>query len=976
MTAITTGGSGNWSSTINNAPWAGGVVPVEGDSVIIASGHTVTLNQNAIVGSDPGFGGTAALAITGVLTFDNAASRSLTFKGDLKFNSGGAMTIGSSGTRYNSSYVATLIMNYSASMASGKYGIRVDYSTSSVFKCYGMEKTNNTYLTGSAASGQKVINVNDVTGWAAGDVVEIAGINAAGPGSTNAEENTIVSIATKAVTLTNNLAVTHPANSYVINTTKNIILKSYNTTNGWFADTRFGTIANFVLDNVAVQTPGGPSTAITGCIGFAINGNTSGELSTGNLQNVVFYKQAGVTASGGALYLRGPYGTGATINQCSFFGGSTSATGIMCSNGYLNPTTSNCIFMKNATGIATSAGAGAANLALSNCWFNGNNPALGFDNVANWTMSNNKFDGNQVSINAATGFVQTELNDTGSTYGTISANASILKNPGSYWVWVGSNNILGSSEVIWNTSSAGQNYIFPGSSLSLFNLTEGATAAIFRRYIATGTFTKDLAVQKNSVSSIRLDATFTGTSTYSFTFLAKTGITYTLLANMRYNSTYDDAAYTLPSITISGLGITPVVATATTAALSAWEAFTINVTQSSGADGLLTITLSGQSATATGSAYFDGIVAPPFITAARFYGYKFDETIPTRTVNAYVSASEATALAYTGIAIDWTAKTLVITTAHTMQEIYDYCQAQMSAAANLTKSEFLSTTDGLNYTLIADWDFTVTNVAVTATGQHLYMSATGVWSVTGASGDFTGIFTDATQTRVKINTTGIVAGSRIQLYDVDATTELANEIVAGTTHSIAFTHTADHDIRIRLTLTSGAATCYYWYTATNTVTNTGLTFAAAQESNAIYINNGIDGSTVTEASVSGATIRIYVDDPDNTTTAQRIYNWYYYYLFSEAGIREQDGDYVTATDSTHIVLANTMKIINQDTVNPLNLTGANITPVSGAATNIFDLTNGASICLNFNRVEGLSLNTTVADIKNIVDDNQALIISM
>jgi hypothetical protein len=71
-----------------------------------------------------------------------------------------------------------------------------------------------------------------------------------------------------------------------------------------------------------------------------------------------------------------------------------------------------------------------------------------------------------------------------------------------------------------------------------------------------------------------------------------------------------------------------------------------------------------------------------------------------------------------------------------------------------------------------------------------------------------------------------------------------------------------------------------------------------------------------------------------------------------------------------------MKIINQDTVNPLNLTGANITPVSGAATNIFDLTNGASICLNFNRVEGLSLNTTVADIKNIVDDNQALIISM
>jgi hypothetical protein len=76
------------------------------------------------------------------------------------------------------------------------------------------------------------------------------------------------------------------------------------------------------------------------------------------------------------------------------------------------------------------------------------------------------------------------------------------------------------------------------------------------------------------------------------------------------------------------------------------------------------------------------------------------------------------------------------------------------------------------------------------------------------------------------------------------------------------------------------------------------------------------------------------------------------------------------------VLANTMKFINQDTVNPLNITGANITPVSGAATNIFDLTNAASMAINYERVEGLTLNATLTDVKNIVNDNQALIISM
>src|SRR3972149_9650843 len=175
MTAITTGGNGNWSSTTNNAPWAGGVVPVEGDTVIIASGHAVTLDQNATVGSDPGFGGTAALAITGTLTFDNAASRTLTCKGDLTFNSGGQLLIGTSGARYNSAYVATIRFNYSGSLVSGKYGMRVTYSTTSAFKAYGATKKTNTTLASQANSGQAVIVVSDATGWADGDVVIVGG---------------------------------------------------------------------------------------------------------------------------------------------------------------------------------------------------------------------------------------------------------------------------------------------------------------------------------------------------------------------------------------------------------------------------------------------------------------------------------------------------------------------------------------------------------------------------------------------------------------------------------------------------------------------------------------------------------------------------------------------------------------------------------------------------------------------------------
>jgi hypothetical protein len=165
---------------------------------------------------------------------------------------------------------------------------------------------------------------------------------------------------------------------------------------------------------------------------------------------------------------------------------------------------------------------------------------------------------------------------------------------------------------------------------------------------------------------------------------------------------------------------------------------------------------------------------------------------------------------------------------------------------------------------------------------------------------------------------------------------------------------ADRPIRLRASYVDGTNAKKFIDSNIGTCTNVSpnLSYLLNQEDNEIYEDINIDGSTVTECSVSGDTIKIYVDSPTNTITAQRIYSWYQYLLFTEAGIADQTGLYIRATDTTHFKFYDGMQIVNQDLSNPLNITGANVIPDSGNATDIFDLTNGASIALNFNRVEG------------------------
>lgn len=945
--------------------WSGGAVPVEGDSVVIAAGHVVTIENTYIWGDDT----VSAIQVSGTLKASRSASSSLTCKGHLVILNGGTFDYGKSGDAIPTSYTHTILLNYSATPVDGKYGLWC--ADGGNFYVYGKTKTINTTATAQVNSGQAVVTVADTTGWADGDTIVVASTDVYN-GTIRSEVRVIATggISGNNVTVTSNFTYTHLNGVDVGNFTSNVTFKNYSDTYPGFVtlyhanlgstNTRYLRYASFW--NLGSAT--GTDTLVTivavkeGGLNLYSNNSPTATAVYANVSDLAIYR----STSGGICYGYANFGecTPITVNNIAVYVNHGYA---FCAqqNCYLQVTNSVSYFTSSYS-IYSNYSSGGLNIQFTNCHFI---CCQGYTVYAGTsfgiTLTNCKITSSYyVFAVASSSFINFVNCDFGINYPAVGNNSCnnqnnfSSNNPGITNVTTTNCNFGSITGANFNN----QIYGLVGA-FQVQNVNKNADVTQQELYLPNGNWIRDNFTYLNSTSSVKLQTVNPGTTTYSITIPTVSGVPVTIMGNLQYNASYRNSGsgYTAPTVTITGLGITPVVFTATVDVGhdATWQPYSLTATQTSGAAGNLTVTISGQSNNASGLVYLDGLVLPPFITNARFYGYTFDETNPLRTVNPYVSASFATASAYTGIAIDWTAKTITLSSNHTMQEIYDYCQAMASTAANLAKTVPMTTADGNTFSLPTNWGFIVnTGITVTATGKKLVMSGTGTYTMTG-TGDFTGILADASTTRVKINLSAIVAGSRLQIYDLTSSSELFNNTVAGTTSSLVFIHTgADHSIRIRLMYVSGTTPAYYWHTQTGTVTNTGLSFVATQVENTIYETANVDGSTVTECSISEATIRIYVDDPDNTTTGQRIYNWYQYYLFTAAGIRDQDGTYITATDATHYIFANTMKIINQDTSNPLNLTGANITPVSGAATNIFDLTNGASVCLNFNRVEGFS----------------------
>jgi len=161
-----------------------------------------------------------------------------------------------------------------------------------------------------------------------------------------------------------------------------------------------------------------------------------------------------------------------------------------------------------------------------------------------------------------------------------------------------------------------------------------------------------------------------------------------------------------------------------------------------------------------------------------------------------------------------------------------------------------------------------------------------------------------------ISITSIVAGSRLQIYNVTTSTEIHNAIVASTSYTATYNEngaaTAGDAIRARLTLVTGV-NAKLPYSVSVLANSAGISALAAQLADSVYDSNGVDGSAATGFSAD------YVNDEVDITVGANwrgidFYAWWSYNLFLSQGISEFFGA-VTAQDvANYLINSSTLNI--------------------------------------------------------------------
>ena len=170
------------------------------------------------------------------------------------------------------------------------------------------------------------------------------------------------------------------------------------------------------------------------------------------------------------------------------------------------------------------------------------------------------------------------------------------------------------------------------------------------------------------------------------------------------------------------------------------------------------------------------------------------------------------------------------------------------------------------------------------------MITTGVISLLNGS-TFNGTRTDANGTVLplrNISVTGLSAGSRLCVYNQNTSTQVFNQVVAGTSYTAQYAEGVGYSAGDVLELKVAKINMLEFSTSV-VVTPTGWNGLISQDANAIYNAHGVDGATVTGISWDSGNMQFDFNDSDNNINGADIGAWYYYFITTEIGIAEAFG---------------------------------------------------------------------------------------
>ncbi len=584
-------GGGNWSATTS---WSGAVVPVIGDKVNILLGDTITVDGVVGGGDDT----STAINVSGVLKASRTANSDLTVRGELLIDTG-TLDYGKSTDIIPVAITATILLNDSATLSAGKWGLTVN-STGSYF-VYGAPKTTNTYLTAQSLALSNTVTVFDATGWAAGDTLVIASTT---PGNThgNNEDITILSIVGNVITLSSNLVYTHQLLGRVGNLTKNIIISAFNPAFVSYQNlnSKSATLANSrEISQVELNSLGSAANQIK-YGGLRLYGSNHEGNPYKEISHIVFKETGRYGLDVISLF------TQLTINDCAFRNIAGTRTGFSTrtnSSAIVN----RCVVYGATSGINSNWGQGGVGWVFNDCWFITCAIGLNYGSGQGFVLNNCKFASCDVASSWGWGATSTLNNcDVGYVNGlydgscriAASAQQMALTTP----IYKDCRFNSTASNDIGVISTAAAEFVITISN-------KNGDPALQEIYAPTGTFLRDNVTFRSGVASLQAQPLSVAVPlSNSWQVFAPTGQPVVVSGYLRKSSMPNSGI--LPKVTLSGLGITP--STFTMADVNdTWVQFVVMGTQTTGTDGILTLTAEFYgSASGPVVAWIDGIVAP------------------------------------------------------------------------------------------------------------------------------------------------------------------------------------------------------------------------------------------------------------------------------------------------------------------------------------------------------------------------------